>query len=114
MVNFAIWVKLENTARFKSQSVSKTERRAGLTILEPILWQPLTIFDTPGIEDRDGLRPLIKKLRMLQEEERVDDIDAVCHVVKATQNRLTDHHRNISDAFLSLLDSNLYHMLINP
>lgn len=121
MVNFAIRVKWEDTARFQITERFKDRetcwthnpRTNSVTAYEIFGWEDaelpfsLTIIDTPGIKDRDGLRPLIKKLRMLQEEERVDHIDAVCHVVKAMQNRLTEHQRNIFDAFLSLLGKDM-------
>ncbi|XP_055756272.1 uncharacterized protein LOC129834925 [Salvelinus fontinalis] len=121
MVNFTIRVKWEDNARFQITERFKDRetcwgqdpRTNAVTFYEIFGWEDaelpfsLTIIDTPGIEDRDGLRPLIEKLRMLQEEERVDHIDAVCHVVKATQNRLTEHQRNIFDAFLSLLGKDM-------
>uniref|UniRef100_A0A8C7CVN7 G domain-containing protein n=1 Tax=Oncorhynchus kisutch TaxID=8019 RepID=A0A8C7CVN7_ONCKI len=121
MVNFAIRVKWEDNARFQITECFKDRetcwahdpRTNAVTAYEIFGWEDaelpfsLTIIDTPGIEDRDGLRPLIEKLRMLLEEERVDHIDAVCHVVKATQNRLTEHQRNIFDAFLSLLGKDM-------
>nr|XP_046204392.1 uncharacterized protein LOC124035032 [Oncorhynchus gorbuscha] len=121
MVNFAIRVKWEDNARFQITERFKDRetcwahdpRTNAVTAYEIFGWEDtelpfsLTLIDTPGIEDRDGLRPLIEKLRMLLEEERVDHIDAVCHVVKATQNCLTEHQRNIFDAFLSLLGKDM-------
>ncbi|XP_029626313.1 uncharacterized protein LOC115204738 [Salmo trutta] len=101
MVNFAIRVKWEDNGRF--QIAEHFKDRETCWAHDPRT-NAVTAYEIFGWEDAEllSLSPSLTHL-----EERVDNIDAVCHVVKATQNRLTEHQRNIFDAFLSLLGKDM-------
>ena len=119
MVNVALGVKWDDNVRFQvTDDYKDIEKRhdgrtKSLTAYDIFGWEEcelpfsLTIIDTPGIVDRKGLRPLVEQLKVLLDEGRMDQIDAVCHVVKASQNRLTQHQRDVFDAFASLLGKDM-------
>ncbi|XP_067234349.1 uncharacterized protein [Chanodichthys erythropterus] len=66
----------------------------------------LTIIDTPGYGDTRGIEKdkqiAESLLRLCTSEKQIYEIDAVCLVINATQNRLSDRQRYIFDAVQSL------------
>ncbi|XP_053485770.1 uncharacterized protein LOC128610459 [Ictalurus furcatus] len=71
----------------------------------------LTIIDTPGYGDTRG-REYDKQIaenlhKLFHNDTGVKEIDAVCLVVKASENRLSDRQQYIFDALLSLFGKDI-------
>ncbi|XP_028835813.1 uncharacterized protein LOC114790172 [Denticeps clupeoides] len=121
LVNHVLGVKLEDRVWFQitenqagvhhaeakeDQTVSQTK---SITIYDVFLEEhktSFTVIDTPGYGDTRGLQydQLISQnlQTLFRLKNGVHDIDAVCLVVKASQNRLTEFQRYVFDAVLSL------------
>lgn len=71
----------------------------------------VTVIDTPGYGDTKGPefdQKIAKKLwKLFKSDTGVKEIDAVCLVVKASENRLSDKERYIFDAILSLFGKDI-------
>ncbi|XP_056119692.1 uncharacterized protein LOC130097043 [Rhinichthys klamathensis goyatoka] len=70
----------------------------------------LTIIDTPGYGDTRGVekdKEIAESFLSLIQSAGINEIDAVCLVIKASQNRLSDRQMYIFDAVQSLLGSNI-------
>ncbi|KAG7330582.1 hypothetical protein KOW79_006804 [Hemibagrus wyckioides] len=76
----------------------------------------LTIIDTPGYGDTVGTqydKKIAENLYKLFRSDRgVKEIDAVCLVVKASENRLTDRQQYIFDAVLSLFGKDIENNIV--
>ncbi|XP_035254149.1 uncharacterized protein LOC118216778 [Anguilla anguilla] len=121
MVNYILGVKYEDNIRFeiiKKEERSQTESQtSGITVYEiygnegvrvPF---SLRLIDTPGYMDTSGEKQdekIPKNIsKLFNAEKGVQQIDAVCLVVKASQNRLTDVQVKIFDAILSLFGKDI-------
>ncbi|KAJ8001370.1 hypothetical protein DPEC_G00168820 [Dallia pectoralis] len=122
MVNYVLGVKLEDKVWF--QIVEQEERQqttksqtTGVTVCEVFgseggrVPYSLTIIDTPGFGDTKGKENdkviADKLLQLFSSENGIFLIDAVCLVVKATMNRLSDRQLYIFDAVLSLFGKDI-------
>ncbi|XDV48051.1 hypothetical protein PO909_017549 [Leuciscus waleckii] len=114
MINYMLDVKREDKVWFeitddqsdRSQVHSQT---SSITVYGFYLQESktdLTIIDTPGYGDTRGVdldKEIAESLLSLSESaEGINEIDAVCLVIKATQNRLSDRQKYIFDAVQSL------------
>ncbi|KAJ8273725.1 hypothetical protein GJAV_G00104810 [Gymnothorax javanicus] len=122
MLNYMLGVKWENKVRFQIISDegerSKTESQTTAVTAYEIhglesLSVPfsLTVIDTPGFggtdspeKDKITVQNLYKLLKSFS---GFDQIDAVCLVVKASQNRQSPSQKYIFDTILSLFGKNL-------
>ena len=117
MVNFMLGVKWEDKVWFqiteedekKSQAKSQT---SAITVYElETSSSRLRIIDTPGYGDTNGIKfdqRIAENLYMLfRSEEGIHEIEAVCLVVKASQNRLTTFECYIFNAILSLFGKDI-------
>ncbi|KAF7706779.1 hypothetical protein HF521_020033 [Silurus meridionalis] len=114
MVNYILRVKFTDEVWFEiteeggdnkmsDQSKSQTSK---VTMYEVFVGDnPLTIIDTPGYGDTRGKehdQQIAENLYTLfRSDSGVKEIDAVCLVVKASDNRLSDRQQYIFDAVLS-------------
>lgn len=111
IVNFAAGVELDDPFRFKlvtdevnqagDQSRSQTTEISGYLIEDTVLGYDLQIWDTPGFGDTAGVErdeEIKEKINQLLKKE--DECHAICFVVKASANRLTDVQRYIIDRVL--------------
>ncbi|KAF7706777.1 hypothetical protein HF521_020031 [Silurus meridionalis] len=106
-----VWFEITEEGEMSDQSKSQTSE---ITMYEvfaqdnPIC---LTVIDTPGYGDTRGT-DLDKKIaenlhKLFRSNSGVKEIDAVCLVVKASENRLTDRQQYIFDAVLSLFGKDI-------
>ncbi|TTG32360.1 hypothetical protein Baya_15158 [Bagarius yarrelli] len=93
------------------QSKSQTTEITVYEVFTPNNPISLTIIDTPGHGHTRGLeydRKIAGNLyKLFHNETGVKEIDAVCLVVKATENRLSDRQQYIFDALLSLFGKDI-------
>ncbi|XDV48158.1 hypothetical protein PO909_017624 [Leuciscus waleckii] len=118
MINYMLGVKREDKVWFEitdeqSDRTSAHSQTSIITVYGFYLQESqtdLTIIDTPGYgdtdRDTDGVdldKEIAESLfRLCESAEGINEVDAVCLVIKATQNRLTDRHKYIFDAVQSL------------
>jgi predicted GTPase len=117
MVNYLYDVKQEDDFRFKivtqadeghEDAKSKTKQVSAYCFNDTKLPYRLVVVDTPGYGDTDGLMAdkrttgLIKNLFENQGKNRIDHLDAVCIVVKASDSRLTAQQRHNFNSVLQL------------
>ncbi|KAI6656576.1 hypothetical protein LOD99_1371 [Oopsacas minuta] len=110
-INYAAGVEMEDPLRFKlvidevdsagDQSISQTTDISGYLIEDTLLGYDIQIWDIPGFGDTQG----IERDEMIKEQinellKIEDECHAVCFVVKANVNRLTDIQRYIIDRVL--------------
>ncbi|KAI5616573.1 hypothetical protein C0J50_23872, partial [Silurus asotus] len=114
MVNYILGVKFTDEVCFEiteeggdhdNPDQSKTQTFK-ITVYEVFVGDnPLTIIDTPGYGDTRGKeydKQIAENLYYLfHSETGVKEIDAVCLVIKASDNRLSDRQQYIFDALLS-------------
>ncbi|KAK3566878.1 hypothetical protein QTP86_004762 [Hemibagrus guttatus] len=76
----------------------------------------LTIIDTPGYGDTRGTeydKQIAENLhKLFHSDSGVKEIDAVCLIVKASENRLSDRQQYIFDAVLSLFGKDLENNIV--
>ncbi|XP_060776401.1 uncharacterized protein LOC132885892 [Neoarius graeffei] len=127
MVNYILGVKFTDEVWFEiteegennqtsDQSQSQTTQ---ITVYEvfaqdnPIC---LTIIDTPGYGDTRGMdmdKQIAENLyKLFHNDNGVKELDAVCLVVKATENRLSDRQHYIFDAILSLFGKDIKNNIV--
>ncbi|XP_064204947.1 uncharacterized protein LOC135262066 [Anguilla rostrata] len=121
MVNYMLGVEWEDKIRFKiipndgpiSVTVSHTIEIADYEIygLEELSVPfSLTVIDTPGFGDTRGIedKNIAQNLdKLLKSVNGVQQIDAVCLVVKASDNSLSSNQKYIFDAVLSIFGKNM-------
>ncbi|KAI4882928.1 hypothetical protein NFI96_030636 [Prochilodus magdalenae] len=118
MVNYFLGVKFEDKVWFeiteeeqRDQSESQTSEVTVYEIISEERLSSLTIIDTPGYGHTDGLEKDMDIARNLHElflhDAGVKDLDAVCLVLKASQNRISDRQRYIFEAVLSLFGKDI-------
>ena len=110
-VNFAAGVEIDDPYRFKlvvdegersnDQSNSQTSEISGYLIQDTELDFAIQIWDTPGFGDTGGLKRDEEIKQQINELLKVEDFcHAICFVVKASANRLTDIQKYIIDRVL--------------
>ncbi|KAG5843000.1 hypothetical protein ANANG_G00183830, partial [Anguilla anguilla] len=116
MVNYMLGVKWEDKIRFKiipdESKIPQTESQATVVTAYEIfgleeLSVPfsLTVIDTPGLDkDKNIAQNLYTFLESLSD---IQQIDAACLMVKASQCRLSPSQKYIFDAILSVFGRNM-------
>ncbi|XP_036439693.1 uncharacterized protein LOC118817100 [Colossoma macropomum] len=117
MVNYFLGVKFEDKVWFEITEEEKRNQRefhTSATVYEIISEEKLsslTIIDTPGYGDTRGIEKDMEIARNLHElflhVTGVKDLDAVCLVLKSTQNRISENQRYIFEAVLSLFGKDI-------
>ncbi|KAL1248234.1 hypothetical protein QQF64_021552 [Cirrhinus molitorella] len=114
MINYMLGVKREDKVWFEitddqSDRTQTHSQTSIITVYGFYLQESsidLTIIDTPGYGDTHGVdldKQIAESLLSLSKSaEEIHEIDTVCLVIKATQNRLSDRQRYIFDAVQSL------------
>ncbi len=114
MINYMLGVKREDKVWFEitddqSDRTSAHSQTSSITVYGFYLQESqidLTIIDTPGYGDTRGVdldKGIAVSFHSLSKSaEGIHEIDAVCLVIKAQQNRLSDRQRYIFDAVQSL------------
>ena len=110
-VNYAAGVEIEDPFRFRlvldeedracDQAISQTSEISGYHIDDTLLGFPIQIWDTPGFGDTSGIeRDEEIKTQINELLNHEDFCHAICFVVKANANRLTDTQKYIIDRIL--------------
>ncbi len=100
-----VWFEITDDQSYQSSIKCQTTRITvyGFYLQESSI--DLTIIDTPGYGDTRGLekdKEIARNLPSLSSDDCIHKIDAVCLVIKADQNRLSDRQIYIFDAVQSL------------
>lgn len=124
MVNYFLGVKFEDQEFYyiteenenKDQSQSQTRE---ITVYEVFVEEnptSLTIIDTPGYADTEGYkkdREISESLiRLFSDEDGIHYIDAVCFVMKASENRLTGKELYVFHSVLSLFGRDIENNIV--
>ncbi|XP_033994372.1 neuronal-specific septin-3-like [Trematomus bernacchii] len=120
LVNYALGVKYEDNVWYqiiKDEKKSQTESQTSDVIVYEVfgledrtLPFSLTIIDTPGYGHTDGIeRDVLVSERLLDlfRSREVHEIDAVCLVLKASENRLSDRLTYVFDSVVSLFGKDI-------
>mmetsp|Transcript_56163 Transcript_56163/g.68689 ORF Transcript_56163/g.68689 Transcript_56163/m.68689 type:complete len:527 (+) Transcript_56163:248-1828(+) len=120
MINYIYGLHFEDKFRYKliveppkkgGQSVSQTDHVTSyeLTDKNSILGYKLTVVDTPGFGDTRGVVKDIKTTRNIKLwfAKKLDTLDAVCFVVKATDARFTPTQKYIFASILNLFGKDI-------
>ncbi|KAK3566886.1 hypothetical protein QTP86_004757 [Hemibagrus guttatus] len=109
-----VWFEIINEGEDNHMSDQSKSQTTEITMYEvfaqdnPIC---LTIIDTPGYGDTRGTeydKQIAENLyKLFHSDSGVKEIDSVCLVVKASENRLTDSQQYIFDAILSLFGKDI-------
>ncbi|KAK7171233.1 hypothetical protein R3I94_001234 [Phoxinus phoxinus] len=125
MINYLLGVRFEDeefyriTEDEKHQDQTQSQTRE-ITVYEAFAEEnstSLTIIDTPGYGDTEGLKKddeISEYLTRLfsDEDDGIHYIDAVCFVMKASQNRLTGKELYIFHSVLSLLSRDIENNIV--
>ncbi|KAG9259757.1 hypothetical protein AMEX_G27295, partial [Astyanax mexicanus] len=118
MVNYYLGVKFEDLVWFEIAEEEKRDQTESqtseITVYEIFSEQKpfsLSIIDTPGYGDTRGIdkdMEIPQNLhKLFQQDDGVKDLDAVCLVLKASQNRISEIQRYIFEGVLSLFGKDI-------
>ncbi|XP_036439673.1 uncharacterized protein LOC118817087 [Colossoma macropomum] len=123
MVNYFLGVKFEDKVWFeiteeenRDQRESQTSEVTVYEIISEEKLSSLTIIDTPGYGDTRGIDKDTEIPRNLRDlflhGTGVKDLDAVCLVLKASKNRISDSQRYIFEGVLSLFGKDIEDIIV--
>ncbi|KAI4884679.1 hypothetical protein NFI96_024953, partial [Prochilodus magdalenae] len=123
MVNYFLGVKFEDKVWFeiteekkRDQTESQTSEVTVYEIISEERLSSLTVIDTPGYGHTEGIEKDEDIARNLHDlflhDAGVKDLDAVCLVLKASQNRISDRQRYIFEAVLSLFGKDIEDIIV--
>ncbi|KTF81029.1 hypothetical protein cypCar_00037959 [Cyprinus carpio] len=123
MVNYLLKVKFENEIWYeiteeeaRDQSESQTSEITMYEVFRVKSPISLTIIDTPGYGDTRGLDKDLEVAENLatlfQSNDGVREVDAVCFVIQASKNRLSDRQHYIFSSVLSFLVKNIVNNIV--
>ncbi|KAK3566885.1 hypothetical protein QTP86_004758 [Hemibagrus guttatus] len=114
-----VWFEITEEGGDHNMSDQSNSQTTEITVYEvfaqdnPIC---LTIIDTPGYGDARGIeydKQITENLhKLFHSDSGVKEIDAVCLVVKASENRFTDRQQYIFDAVLSLFGKDIENNIV--
>ena len=120
LANYLLQVKWEDTFRFqviigesdRSQAHSQTKQISAYTFHSTILPYVLTIIDTPGFGDTDGIendKLIAKQIQYFfsKEGKCIDQLHGIGFVTQASLARLTPTQKYIFDAVLSIFGKDI-------
>lgn len=113
MMNYLWGVKHDDKHRYKlvyeiekkdGDAVSQTDNVTAYNLDPPALQFQLTVIDTPGYGDTRGIQQDKKITRNIKNffEHKIQQIDAICFVIRAPQARLTPTQKYIFDQVLGI------------
>ncbi|KAK9971282.1 hypothetical protein ABG768_024656 [Culter alburnus] len=123
MVNYLLGVKFEDELWYeiteeaaRDQSESQTSEITMYEVCPVENPVSLTIIDTPGYGDTRGLEKDLEVASNLstlfQNNDGVHEIDAVCFVIQASKNRLSDRQHYIISSVLSLFGKDIVNNIV--
>ncbi|XP_026108002.1 uncharacterized protein LOC113079971 [Carassius auratus] len=123
MVNYLLKVKFEHEIWYeiteeeaRDQSESQTSEITMYEVFHVKSPISLTIIDTPGYGDTRGLDKDLEVAENLatlfQSNDGVREVDAVCFVIQASKNRLSDRQHYIFSSVLSLFGKDIVNNIV--
>ncbi|XP_021333329.1 uncharacterized protein si:ch211-285c6.4 [Danio rerio] len=123
MVNYLLGVTFEEETWYeiteeevRDQSESQTSEITMYEVFPVESAISLTIIDTPGYGDTRGLEKDLEVAENLsalfQSSDGVREIDAVCFVIQASKNRLSDRQHYIISSILSLFGKDIVNNIV--
>ncbi|XP_016116554.1 uncharacterized protein [Sinocyclocheilus grahami] len=124
MINYLLGVKFEDEEFYQITEEEKHEdqtqsQTSTITVYEVFVEEnptSLTIIDTPGYADTEGYekdRDISEYLiRLFSDEDGIHYIDAVCFVMKASQNRISGKELYIFHSVLSLFGRDIENNIV--
>ncbi|XP_016356109.1 uncharacterized protein LOC107699385 [Sinocyclocheilus anshuiensis] len=123
MVNYSLGVKFEEEKWYeiteeaaRDQSESQTSEITMYEVFSMKSPMSLTIIDTPGYGDTRGLDKDLEVAENLsalfQRKDGVCEVDAVCFVIQASKNRLSDRQHYIISSILSLFGKDIVNNIV--
>ncbi|RXN13813.1 hypothetical protein ROHU_028938 [Labeo rohita] len=123
MVNYLLGVKFEDETWYeiteeeaRDQSESQTSEITMYEVFPVNSHISLTIIDTPGYGDTRGLEKDLEVAENLatlfRSSDGVCEIDAVCFVIQAAKNRLSDRQHYIISSILSLFGKDIENNIV--
>ncbi|KAL1276438.1 hypothetical protein QQF64_036061 [Cirrhinus molitorella] len=123
MVNYVLGVKFEDEIWHEiteegalDQSESQTSEITMYEVFHVKSPISLTIIDTPGYGDTRGLEKDLEVAENLsalfQSSDGVCEVDAVCFVIQASKNRLSDRQHYIISSILSLFGKDIVNNIV--
>ncbi|XP_073762123.1 uncharacterized protein isoform X1 [Danio rerio] len=123
MVNYLMGVKFEEETWYeiteeavRDQSESQTSEITMYEVFPVKSSISLTIIDTPGYGDTRGLEKDLEVAENLsalfQNNDGVREVDAVCFVIQASKNRLSDRQHYIISSVLSLFGKDIVNNIV--
>ncbi|NP_001107880.1 uncharacterized protein LOC110437729 [Danio rerio] len=123
MVNYLMGVKFEEETWYeiteeavRDQSESQTSEITMYEVFPVKSSISLTIIDTPGYGDTRGLEKDLEVAENLsalfQNNDGVREVDAVCFVIQASKNRLSDRQHYIISSILSLFGKDIVNNIV--
>ncbi|KAF4111671.1 hypothetical protein G5714_008702 [Onychostoma macrolepis] len=123
MVNYLMGVKFEDEMWYeitkettRDQSESQTSEITMYEVCPLKTPMSLTIIDTPGYGDTRGLDKDLEVAENLatlfQSNDGVHEVDAVCFVIQASKNRLSDRQHYIISSILSLFGKDIVNNIV--
>ncbi|KAK2913241.1 hypothetical protein QQF64_031092 [Cirrhinus molitorella] len=123
MVNYLMEVKFENEIWYEiteeaagDQAESQTSEITMYEVFTKKSPISLTIIDTPGYGDTRGLDKDLEVAENLSElfqsKDGVHEVDAVCFVIQAAKNRLSDRQHYIISSILSLFGKDIVNNIV--
>ncbi len=123
MVNYLLGVKFEDEIWYeiteeaaRDQSESQTSEITVYEVFPSTSPMSLTIIDTPGYGDTRGLDKDLEVAENLatlfQSNDGVCEVDAVCFVTQASNNRLSDRQHYVISSVLSLFGKDIVNNIV--
>ncbi len=123
MVNYILDVKFEDEIWYeiteeeaRDQSESQTSEITMYEVYSEKTPVSLTIIDTPGYGDTRGLEKdlevAMNLANLFQSNDGVREVDAVCFVIQASRNRLSDRQNYIISSVLSLFGKDIVNNIV--
>ncbi|XP_077085795.1 uncharacterized protein LOC143737813 [Siphateles boraxobius] len=124
MVNYLLGVKFEDEEWYEiteeeeasDQSQSQTSEITMYEVFHKRSPISLTIIDTPGYGDTRGLERDLEVAENLSAlfkiKDGVREVDAVCFVIQASKNRLTDRQHYVISSILSLFGKDIVNNIV--
>uniref|UniRef100_A0A671RZT7 Uncharacterized LOC107681792 n=1 Tax=Sinocyclocheilus anshuiensis TaxID=1608454 RepID=A0A671RZT7_9TELE len=123
MVNYLLGVKFEDEIWYEiteetagDQAESQTSEITVYEVFPVNSHMSLTIIDTPGYGDTRGLDKDLEVAENLatlfQSNDGVCEVDAVCFVIQASKNRLSDRQHYIISSVLSLFGKDIVNNIV--
>ncbi|XP_016112848.1 uncharacterized protein [Sinocyclocheilus grahami] len=123
MVNYLLGVRFEDEIWYeiteeaaRDQSESQTSEITMYEVFPGKSPMALTIIDTPGYGDTRGLDKDLEVAENLatlfQSNDGVREVDAVCFVIEASKNRLSDRQHYIISSILSLFGRDIVNNIV--